>query len=79
MFTTKAITHVKEKIVPRFEYNLLISFYKYRSLAAGFTRVKYLGLRANDKARMAYIELIGNPIEIFEKNETQNERERLGL
>lgn len=41
-----------------------------RTLPAGFTRIKYLGLRKNDRARMCYIELIGNPIEIFEKNET---------
>lgn len=28
---------------------------------------------------MCYIEMIGNPVEIFEKNEMQNEKERLGL
>jgi hypothetical protein len=28
---------------------------------------------------MCYIELIGNPIEIFEKNETDAKRELLGL
>ena len=28
---------------------------------------------------MAYIEIIGNEIENFEKNEEQNEKDRLGL
>ena len=50
-----------------------------RKQPAGFTRIKYLGLRRNDRARMCYIEMIGNPIEIYEKNEAQSERERLGL
>jgi hypothetical protein len=49
------------------------------SLPAGFTRVKYLGLRQNDRARMAYIELVNNPIEIFEENELNNQKESLGL
>lgn len=68
LFTKKAINHVKKELVPRYE-----------NLPAGFTRVKYLGLRRNDRARMAYIEMIGNPVEIYEKNELQSEKERLGL
>lgn len=50
--------------------NTSFSINFHRTLPAGFTRIKYLGLRKNDRARMCYIELIGNPIEIFEKNET---------
>ena len=58
-----------------FEFHL----YRYRNLNAGFTRIKYLGLRKNDRAKMCYIEMINNPIEIFEKNEMEQEKERLGL
>jgi large subunit ribosomal protein L17 len=68
LFTDIAIKNVKEQYVPRFE-----------NQPAGFTRIKYLGLRRNDRARMAYIEIIGNEIENYEKNEYQNERDRLGL
>ena len=28
---------------------------------------------------MCYIEMVGNPIEVFEKNEMESEKERLGL
>lgn len=38
-------------------------------MPAGFTRVEYLGKRRNDKARVAKIELVNNPIEQYEKNE----------
>lgn len=68
LFTNKAIHHVKTELVPRFE-----------NYQAGFTRIKYLGLRKGDRASMCYIEFIGNPIEIFEKNEMQAEKERLGI
>jgi len=68
LFTSKAIEHVKKVLVPR-----------YADLPAGFTRVKYLGLRAQDRASAAYIEMIGNPIEQFEKNERQETIETNGL
>jgi large subunit ribosomal protein L17 len=68
LFHKDAIKNVKEEFVPRFE-----------NQPAGFTRVKYLGLRQNDRARMAYIEIIGNEIETYEKNEFQNEKDRLGI
>lgn len=68
LFNKTAIKNVKEQYVPRFE-----------NQPAGFTRVKYLGLRKNDRARVAYIEIIGNEIENYEKNEMQNEKERLGI
>jgi len=58
LFSKDAISNVKNIMVPRFE-----------NQPAGFTRVKYLGLRQNDRANMAYIEIIGNEIETYEKNE----------
>jgi hypothetical protein len=59
---------VKQQIIPRFE-----------NLPAGFTRVKYLGRRRNDRARVAQIELIGNDIEVYEKSEKENFKNTLGL
>jgi len=56
--------NVKNELVPRFE-----------NQPAGFTRIKYLGLSRVNRARMAYIEIIGNEIEIFEKNEMQSHKE----
>jgi hypothetical protein len=42
-------------------------------------RVKYLGLRNHDRAKIAYIEYIRNPIELYENNEKLQEREKTGL
>ena len=42
---------------------------RFKDLPAGFTRIEYLGRRKNDKAQVAMIEFIGNPIEEYEKNE----------
>ena len=39
----------------------------YRNRDCGFTRIKYLGLRKNDKGRYGYIELINNDIDLEEK------------
>ena len=64
LFKTSAIRKLRDEIVPRF-----------KDLPAGFTRVKYLGRRSNDKAKVGMIELIGNPIEIEEKEEEQAEIE----
>ena len=51
----------------------------YSDHLGGFVRVKYLGERKNDRARMAYIEYVNNPINLYEKNEFNQEKERLGL
>lgn len=56
-----------------------INYLVFRNLAAGFTRIEYLGQRHNDKAQICYIELVNNPYYIYEKNEEARERERLGL
>lgn len=63
LFTDKAVKRARDELAPR-----------YKDLAGGFTRIKYLGLRRNDRARMCYIELVKNPIEIFEKNTIDQEK-----
>jgi len=68
LFTSQAIKKLKEEIAPRF-----------KNLPAGFTRISYIGRRNNDKAQAAYIELLGNPIEEYEKNEEALEKEEFGL
>ena len=45
----EAIRKIKEEIAPRF-----------RLLPAGFTRVQSMGTRANDKAHVGMIEIMGN-------------------
>ena len=58
LYKTSAIRKLRDEIAPRFE-----------DLQAGFTRVTYLGRRRNDKAQVGMIELLGNPIEEYEKEE----------
>jgi hypothetical protein len=53
--------------------------YNFRDLAAGFTRVKYIGRRTNDKAKFAYIEFVKNPIEQYERNDKKQEIEKHGI
>lgn len=50
LFTNSAIRSLQQNIAPRF-----------KSLAAGFTRIEYIGNRSNDRSRTAMIELIDNP------------------
>jgi hypothetical protein len=59
--------------------NFILKIFNCRSLPAGFTRITYLGLRKNDRAEMCHIEMIGNPMEIYEKNEFEQKKESLGL
>jgi hypothetical protein len=63
-----AIKRLSEVIAPRFG-----------SLAAGFSRIEFIGRRTNDKSKTAMIELIGNPQYEFEKNEQEVEKETHGL
>ena len=41
--------------------------------------MKYLGLRKNDRAKMASIEYIGNPMELHERSLEMEHRQKLGL
>lgn len=43
--------------------------YKEEGPRAGFTRVVKMGLRKNDRALMARIELVNNPYSIWEKRQ----------
>ena len=49
---------MENEIAPRFE-----------DLPGGYTRVKRIGNRKGDNADMSYIEILGNPMIEFEKNE----------
>lgn len=51
----------------------------FRNQPGGFVRVKYLGLRKNDRAKMASIEYIGNPMELNEKSLELEHKQKLGL
>ena len=52
---------------------------RFKDRPAGFTRIEYLGRRRNDKAKVAMIEIIGNPVEEYEKNELELEKEQHDL
>jgi large subunit ribosomal protein L17 len=58
LFTHEAVKKLEEEIAPRF-----------KDLPAGFTRVKRIETRKGDAAPMAIIEILGNPMIEFEKNE----------
>lgn len=59
---------LKTEIAPRFKEH-----------PAGFTRIEYLGRRRNDKAQVAMIEILGNPVEQFERDEEELEKDQYGL
>ena len=58
LFTTEACKRLNNEIAPRYKGEA--------ELPAGFTRVKYLGRRNNDKAEMGMIEFTRNPIADYE-------------
>jgi ribosomal protein L17 len=60
VFTTSAIKKLNTEIAPRL---------KEQEITAGFTRIEKTGQRFTDSVHMCYIEIIGNPIEVWEKQE----------
>jgi large subunit ribosomal protein L17 len=65
LFTQDAVRKLEQEIAPRF-----------KDLPAGFTRVKRVANRKGDAAPMAMIEILGNPMIEFEKNEIAIEIEQ---
>ena len=45
---------------------------RFKDRPAGFTRIEYLGRRRNDKAKVAMIEIIGNPVEEYDELDVSN-------
>ena len=66
--TQKAMHNLKNKIAPRF-----------KDLPAGFTRVEYCGTRANDRAKVGMIEILGNKHQEEMKNRLNEEKEDADL
>ena len=56
--TSEAIKKIKTEIAPRF-----------RKLPAGFTRVEYTGKRANNKAPVGMLEIMGNEYQEHKRNQ----------
>ena len=52
LFTSTSMKRLTREVAPRFDE---------MGLKAGFTRIEPLGRRKPDRAKMAIIELIGNP------------------
>ena len=68
LYKPSMIVKLREEIAPRF-----------KDLPAGFTRIENLGHRLNDKAPVSMIEIIGNEIAEFQKNEQEVEIAQYGL
>lgn len=60
LFTQQAVHRLIREIAPRL---------KEDGYVGGFTRIKQLGRRQTDSAQMAMIEIVGNPIELYEKRQ----------
>ena len=58
LYSNVALKRLHTEIAPRFDD---------MNLAAGFTRITRMGMRSPDRAQMAMIELVGNPLERWEK------------
>ena len=69
LFTKTSIDKLNKEIAPR---------YRDQGLKGGFTRVVMTGRRENDRAKMATIELVNNPMYLYEQRERANELESLG-
>ena len=57
LFTNASMKKLTTDIAPRFEE---------MGLKGGFTKIENIGPRKNDRAKMAMIEIIGNPIQLWE-------------
>ena len=62
LFTKSAVHRLIKEIAPRLKEDGYVS---------GFTRVKTLGRRHPDAAQMAMIEIVGNPIDLYEKRQQE--------
>ena len=69
LFTQDAIRNLKLRIAPRF---------LDEGRKSGFTRISRAGNRHPDAAEMATIELVGNDVERWEKEQEKKAKEELG-
>jgi large subunit ribosomal protein L17 len=58
LFTNASMKKLHTEIAPRFEE---------RNLRAGFTKIEDIGPRKNDRAKMAMIEIMYNPLQLYEE------------
>jgi large subunit ribosomal protein L17 len=68
LFSQEAVKKLTNEIAPRF-----------KDLPGGFTRIRRTPNREGDAAEMAMIEILGNPMIEFEKNEMALEIEQNDL
>jgi len=69
LFTSMSMKKLTREIAPRFEEE---------GRSCGFTRIEEVGRRKPDRARMAIIEIMGNPIQQWEKAQDEQAAEELG-
>jgi len=69
LFTDASKDKLRKEIAPR---------YRRQKLMGGFTRIVLTGRRENDRAKMATIELVNNPILRYEQRQERLELEELG-
>ena len=69
LFTKTSVSKLAKEIAPRFQEE---------GRKCGYTRIKPLGRRRPDSARMAMIELVGNPIDQWEKRQEEQLTAELG-
>ena len=65
LYSNVALKKLHTEITPRFDD---------MGLAAGFTKITRMGLRKPDRAQMAMIELVGNPLSRWEQAQEDEDR-----